>query len=88
MPTLLYQAVVIALIAAFIILFIGKTGLRYTLRDYLDAKGARRIAEMLDCTFCLSWWVCFVLFFVAWVFGWVDNPFVPVCATPIVRYLV
>lgn len=88
MSALLYQAVTIALIAAFVILFAGKTQLRYKMRDYFDLKGMRKVAEMLDCTFCLCWWTCLALFVMAWMLGWADNPFVPICATPITRYLV
>ena len=45
----LYQAIVVALIAAFVILFLGKTGLRTKFRDFNDKLGISLVADMLDC---------------------------------------
>lgn len=61
----IYQIVVIATMAAFIILFLGKTGLREKLRDYHDKMGIKIVADMLDCDFCLSFWTCFMLVVIA-----------------------
>lgn len=86
MPTL-YQTIVVALIAAFIILFLGKTGLRTKLRDYCDKIGIAILADMLDCDFCLSFWTCFVVAMFLWTFGYKQDFLVLFCAPPITRYL-
>ena len=87
MPTL-YQAIVVALIAAFIILFLGKTGLRIKLRDYYDKIGISIIADMLDCDFCLSFWTCLVIdMILLCAFGYKPDFLVLLCAPPITRYL-
>jgi hypothetical protein len=86
MPTL-YQAIVVALIATFIILFLGKTGLRIRLRDYYDKIGISILADMLDCDFCLSFWTCVIVAMFLWTFGYKPDFLVLLCAPPITRYL-
>ena len=86
MPTL-YQTIIIALIASFIILFLGKTGLRIKLRDACDKIKLLLIAEMLDCDFCLSFWTCFLLVILAYLFGYDISLITIICAPPITRYL-
>lgn len=83
----LYQAIVVALMAAFIILFLGKTGLRIKVRDYYDKIGISVLADMLDCDFCLSFWTCFVLAVFLWALGYEPDFLVLLCAPPITRYL-
>ena len=82
-----YQAIVIALMAAFVILFLGKTGLRTKLRDYYDKIGISVLADMLDCDFCLSFWTCLVIAMFLWAFGHKPDFLVLFCAPPITRYL-
>lgn len=82
-----YQAIVIALMAAFVILFLGKTGLRIKLRDYYDKIGISVLADMLDCDFCLSFWTCLVIAMFLWAFGYKPDFLVLFCAPPITRYL-
>lgn len=82
-----YQAIVIALMAAFIILFLGKTGLRTKLRDFSDRLGISLVADMLDCDFCLSFWTCLVIAMFLWAFGYKPDFLVLFCAPPITRYL-
>lgn len=83
-----YQAIVIALMAAFVILFLGKTGLRTKLRDYYDKIGISVLADMLDCDFCLSFWTCLVIAMLLWIlFGCEPDFLVLFCAPPITRYL-
>ena len=86
MPTI-YQTIIVALIAAFIILFIGKTGLRTAIRDFNDKIGASIIAEMFDCDFCLSFWTCLVVAICFWIYGYDFNILVVLCAPPITRYI-
>lgn len=83
----IYQIVVVATMAAFIILFLGKTGLREKLRDYYDRIGIGIVADMLDCDFCLSFWTCATLSIViTYITGdcWLAAI---VCSPPITRIL-
>ena len=82
-----YKAIVIALMAAFVILFLGKTGLRIKFRDYYDKIGISVLADMLDCDFCLSFWTCLVIAMFLWTFGYKPDFLVLFCAPPITRYL-
>jgi hypothetical protein len=83
----IYQTIIVALLAAFIILFIGKTEIRIKLRDFNDKHGLYLIANMLDCDFCLSFWTClFVTIGVSFI-GYRPDLLVVLCATPITRYL-
>lgn len=83
----LYQAIVVALIAAFVILFLGKTGLRTKFRDFNDKLGISLVADMLDCDFCLSFWTCLFIAIGLWTVGWEPHILVIFCAPPITRYL-
>lgn len=78
-------AIVIALFAAWIILLLGKTGLR----ERGQVKAPKLIAEMLSCDFCLSWWTCLLTSIVVAV---VTGELLPIpcalAATPITRYII
>ena len=87
MPEILYQSAIVALSAAFIILFLNKTGLRIKFRDYNDKIGISIVADMLDCDFCLSFWTCFALTIGFWTFGWEPHFIVAFCAAPVTRFL-
>ena len=87
MPEILYQSAIVALLAAFIILFLNKTGLRIKFRDYNDKIGISIVADMLDCDFCLSFWTCFCVAMALLLLGFEISMLVPFCATPITRYL-
>lgn len=82
----LYQIILVALATAFIILFLNKTEWRYELRDWFDSKHISLIAKMLDCDFCLCFWISvFLTTFIA-----TKDPsliFTPFYSTPIARYL-
>lgn len=88
MPTI-YQIVILALIAAFIVLVMSKTEARYKLRDRCDEKGLKQIAKMLDCDFCFGFWsavvVAIVITIVTADVGWLVSPFL---SAPITRFLV
>lgn len=82
------QIIKVALIAAFIILFLGKTGLRTKLRDYFDTKRISLLADMLDCDFCLSFWICFCIALGLLVFGYEMHLIITaMCAAPITRFI-
>lgn len=88
MPTI-YQIIVLALIAAFIVLVMSKTETRYTLRDLCDEKGLKQIAKMFDCDFCFGFWsavvVAIVITTVTADVGWLVSP---ILSAPITRFLV
>lgn len=88
MPTL-YQIVLIALFSVFVELFMSKSGSRYWLRDQCDYIGFTIVAKMLDCDFCLGFWLS-VITSIAMVMITLDLSYiyVPVFATPIIRFLV
>lgn len=82
------EIIEVALIAAFIILFLGKTGLRTKLRDYFDTKGISLFADMLDCDFCLSFWLCFCIAFGFLILGYEIHFLITLlCAAPITRFI-
>lgn len=87
MPTI-YQIIIVALLASFVILFLGKTNIRYTVRNYFDSIGITIIADMLDCDFCLSFWTCFIVSIIFWIFAWPISIILPLCSAPITRYLI
>ncbi len=88
MPTI-YQIIVLALIAAFIVLVMSKAETRYKLRDWCDEKGLKQIAKMFDCDFCFGFWsavaVAIVITIVTADVGWLVSPFL---SAPITRFLV
>lgn len=88
MPTI-YQIIVLALIAAFIVLVMSKTEARYKLRDWCDEKCLKQIANMFDCDFCFGFWsavvVAVVITIVTADVGWLVSPFL---SAPITRFLV
>ena len=84
-----YQKILIALFSAFIELFMSKSGFRYWLRDQCDDIGFTIVAKMLDCDFCLGFWLS-VIISITMVLITLDPTYiyVPVLATPIIRFLV
>jgi len=91
MPTL-YQIIIFSLLTAFLILYSNKTGIRYKLRDYIDLhfnnKFSNLFSKMLDCDFCLCFWLNLILAIIAIIM--LQNPnlfFIPVFSTPISRFL-
>ena len=83
----IHQTIAVALVAAFIILFLGKTGLRTKLRDFSDKNGILPIANMLDCDFCLSFWTCLLVTMCLWANHEEPHLLVIFCAPPITRYI-
>lgn len=81
METLVFTAVVVALLAAFVILFLARTGAR----EWLEVHSPRLLAEMFSCDFCLSWWTCLILAIVLFPF-WTAI-IIAILATSITRYI-
>lgn len=88
MPTI-YQTVIVALSAAFTILVLSKTNIRYTLRDMCDAKKLKHISKMLDCDFCFGFWLAVLIAVISFAItlqcNWLITPFL---SAPLTRLLV
>ena len=88
MPTI-YQTVIVALLAAFTILVLSKTSIRYKLRDICDTKKLKYISKMLDCDFCFGFWlavlIAVICFAITLQHSWLIAPFL---SAPITRLLV
>jgi hypothetical protein len=83
--TLLSALIYIALAAAFVILLIGKLGIR----DNIIAKAPKLISQLFDCDFCLSFWTSLILAIILAIFFREMNIlFIPIISTPITRILI
>ena len=83
--SLLVCVVLVALVAAFFILLATKLGIV----EWMQVHGDKFISGMANCTFCLSFWTCTVLF--VGVACWYDEVmliFGGMLSSPITRYLV
>lgn len=87
MPTL-YQIIFLTLLTSFILLLLTKTGVRYWLRDFYDSVGFSKIAKMLDCDFCFSFWLSLVVAMLLALMQkdltWIATP---IFSTPLIRIL-
>lgn len=81
-------AILVATFTAFIVLLAIKTNVRYNIRDYFDKKKIILIAQMLDCDFCLCFWITVILSIILSL-GFMDFNFIviPFISTPLARYL-
>lgn len=76
--------IVVALIAAFVLTLLRKWGVI----EWVQVHGNEFFAKMFNCDFCLSWWACVLICFVALLIT--GNPVywgVPFCSTMITRIL-
>lgn len=81
---MLSALIYIALVAAFIILLIGKLGIR----NSIIARAPKLISQLFDCDFCLSFWTSVILAVIlAIFFSEFSILFIPVVSTPITRIL-
>lgn len=87
MSEVLVQSVMVALFVAFAILFMGRSGIRTKLRDFHDEIDAPRVAEMLDCDFCLSFWMCVAVVVVLWFLDIKVSPMLLFTVPPLVRII-
>lgn len=82
---MLSALIYIALAAAFVILLIGKLGIR----DNIIAKAPKLISQLFDCDFCLSFWTSLILAIILAIFFREMNIlFIPIISTPITRILI
>lgn len=82
---IIFQALYIALIAAFGILLIGKLGVR----DKIILRAPKLISKLFDCDFCLSFWSSVILAIILALFS--NEPIffiIPIISTPIIRFLI
>lgn len=78
------MAIMIAAVSAFVILLIGKIGLR----NWLIAITPKLISQLFDCDFCLSFWLSVILASILAII-W-NEPLlliIPIVSTPITRIL-
>lgn len=87
MPTI-YQIIIVTLLASFIVLASNISEIRYKLRDKQYSIANFKIAKMLDCEFCYSFWVsttvALILSIVTFDISWVITP---VLAVPLIRLI-
>lgn len=81
----IYHIICTALLAAFIILLLGKLGIR----DYITEKcSIKFISRLADCDFCLSFWVaCLITAVVAACLCDITVMLIPLFSTPLTRFL-
>ena len=84
----IHKIILAALIVAFAILVLTKTGLRDKTRDAFDLKGIKFMADMIDCDLCLSFWLSMCTCISTAIYsGDISWIYVPVFSTPITRFL-
>lgn len=80
----LVYTVIVALVAAFGVLLLRKWGVI----EYMQVHGSDFIAKLAQCDFCLSWWACVVFAIMLALFtGNAMFLLIPICSTPITRFL-
>lgn len=78
------MTIILALFVAFIILVIGKLGLR----NYIIARAPKLISELVECDLCLSFWLSLILAIIlAIIFKDMSIIIIPFLSTPITRFL-
>lgn len=83
-----YKIALTALIVAFAMLVLTKTGLRDKTRDAFDSKQIAFMADMIECDFCLSFWISVCICISAAIYnGDISWLSVPVFSTPLTRIL-
>jgi hypothetical protein len=84
MEHFIYNIIIVALIAAFVLTLLRKWGVI----EWVQIHGNDFFSKMFNCDFCLSWWTCVFICFFALIFT--GNPAflgVPFCSTMITRVL-
>lgn len=84
MEHFIYNIIVVALIAAFVLTLLRKWGVI----EWVQIHGNDFFSKMFNCDFCLSWWTCVILSVLMLIMT--GNPVllgVPFCSTMITRVL-
>lgn len=77
-------SLIVATISAFCLSLLFKLGAI----EWLQLRGPKLIAEMANCNFCLSWWMCVIISVIAVnVTGDLTLLFVPITATKLTQIL-
>ena len=83
MEHFIYNIIVVALIAAFVL-----TLRKWGVIEWVQIHGNDFFSKMFNCDFCLSWWTCVLICFFALIFtGNLSFLGVPFCSTMITRVL-
>lgn len=78
-------AIIIALVACWVILFMRKIGLIEWVQVHSKIK---LIADLFSCNFCLCWWICVIIaIFFAITLKEPVLLLCPFCSTPVARFL-
>lgn len=87
---MLHMALIIALVAAFIILFLGRFSPfdGTSVRQWLIIHSPKILSELFDCDLCLSWWICLVVALVLAPFYGLWVVVAAPLATPVTRFLI
>lgn len=81
---MLSALIYVALASAFVILLIGKLGIR----DSIIAIAPMPVSKLFECDFCLSFWMSLILAVIlAIFFREISVLFIPILSTPITRIL-
>lgn len=79
-----FITLIIALFATFVILLTERVGIR----EKVQIRAPKLIAELFSCDFCLSFWVCLLTSLVISAFSNIDIVLLTaIAATPITRKL-
>lgn len=84
MEHFVYNIIVVASTAAFVLALLRKWGVI----ERVQIHGNDFFSRMFNCDFCLSWWTCVLICFLALAFtGNLSFLGVPFCSTMITRVL-
>lgn len=83
--TMIWALILIAFGSAFIILLMGKLGIR----EAVVVRSPRLISELFSCDFCLSFWTGLILAIILAIFSnEIGAMLIPFLSTPITRVLI
>lgn len=78
----IYQIITVSLAVSFTILVLEKTGLREKLRDL---SGKTLFADMLECDFCLGFWLSVLITVGLLLSGYEISFLMPIYTAPFIR---
>ena len=86
---LLLEAIVIALLTAFTVLFISRFEIRKdtSIRQYVIMRAPALLSKMFSCDFCLCFWLSLILSVACVPILGVQSLLIPFLATPISRFI-
>ena len=85
MHYMIIMILIISLLSSFIILLLGKLGIR----EWVQVHGLKIFSDMFSCDFCLSFWISLGISVIIFIFG--DSNllvfFYSILSTPLIRKL-